>query len=84
MMSDRKRLTGGALLLGVWVFAAAGCGAPQPVQVGDTQSVHDRPEPVTGSLIRRDRQNSNVKTVDPDAIATGARGTTATRPGGGG
>lgn len=63
--------------------AAGGCASPEPRPADPGRIVHDRPEPVTGSMLRRDRRDTRVQTVDPDAVRDGSRGSTAARPGSG-
>jgi hypothetical protein len=76
------RLASGLVPLLVLVAAQAGCasaGKDLPSQPAVTSSL-DRPEPVTGSMLNRDRKRSDARMLDPSAVQDGARGTTGSRP----
>jgi hypothetical protein len=79
-----RAAVGAALALSA-VMALPGCGTVDPAKDDQVSGVKSRPDPVTGSMMRRDRQrSSDAVVVDPDAIRDAARGSTPVRTGGGG
>ena len=67
------------LLLVLAATLLSACALPDAKPMADGTTIHDRPEPVTGSMLRRDRSTSNVKTADADSVVDGVRGSTAGR-----
>jgi hypothetical protein len=79
-----KAALGTALVLAA-IGGLPGCAAVDAGKDDQASGVKSRPDPMTGSMMRRDRgRSTDAVIVDPDAIRDGARGSTPARTGGGG